>query len=51
MARKVNKKRTTGKKPRYVCKSCGLIVSVDKTCGCVDTCDIICCGRPMKEKR
>jgi len=34
----------------YVCSVCGLGVSVDRVCGCVDTCDIVCCGRPMKKK-
>ncbi len=33
---------------RYSCEVCGLIVSVDEACGCVDTCDIICCGKEMK---
>jgi hypothetical protein len=35
----------------YVCGVCGLAVSVDEECGCVDTCDIICCEKPMKKKR
>ena len=35
----------------YKCTVCGLVVSVDETCGCVDTCDLICCERPMKSKR
>jgi cell division septation protein DedD len=33
---------------RYSCEVCGLVVSVDETCGCVDACDIICCGKEMK---
>lgn len=32
----------------YVCGVCGLAVTVDEDCGCVDVCDIICCGKPMK---
>lgn len=32
----------------YVCGVGGLAVSVDEVCGCVDFCDIICCGKPMK---
>jgi len=32
----------------YECSVCGLAVSVDKVCGCVDTCDIMCCGEPME---
>ncbi len=33
------------------CGVCGIAVSVDEVCGCVDTCDIICCEKPMKLKR
>ena len=33
---------------RYSCEVCGLVVSVDEACGCVDACDIICCGEEMK---
>lgn len=35
----------------FVCGVCGLAVTVDEECGCVEVCDIICCGRPMKEKK
>ena len=35
----------------YVCGVCGLAVTVDEVCGCIDTCDIICCETPMKRKR
>jgi hypothetical protein len=35
----------------YSCSVCGLVVTVDETCGCVDTCDIICCNEPMKSKK
>lgn len=34
----------------YVCGVCGLSVTVDEECGCVDTCDIICCGQQMEPK-
>jgi len=30
------------------CGVCGLVVTVDEACGCVDVCEIICCGEPMK---
>jgi hypothetical protein len=33
---------------RYQCSVCGLAVTVDEVCGCVDYCDIICCGEQMK---
>ncbi len=32
----------------YKCEVCGLAITVDEACGCVDVCDIICCGKPMK---
>ena len=36
---------------QYKCSVCGLVVSVDETCGCVQQCDIICCDTQMKKKR
>ena len=35
----------------YKCSVCGLSVVVDEVCGYIDTCDIICCEKPMKPKR
>lgn len=35
----------------YECSVCGLAVTVDEVCGCVDYCDIICCEKPMKAKK
>ena len=32
----------------YSCDVCGLVVTVDEVCGCVDVCDIVCCGEPMQ---
>ena len=29
---------------------CGIEVEVKKVCGCVDECDLICCGKPMVKK-
>lgn len=64
-AKKTTLKKTTAKKmlkpagrkkeevapgDRYSCNVCGLIVSVDEDSGFVETCDIICCGKPMKTK-
>ncbi len=34
----------------YTCEVCGLAVTVDDLCGCVGTCDILCCDVPMKKK-
>ena len=33
---------------RYTCDVCGLAMRVEKTCGCTDFCDVICCGEQMK---
>lgn len=49
VAKKVSKKVAKGSK--YECEVCGLVVSVNETCGCVETCDIICCGEQMKTKK
>jgi hypothetical protein len=56
---KATKKAVAAKKPAlktskgdaYECGVCGLLVTVDETCGCADVCDIICCGKPMKIKK
>jgi hypothetical protein len=48
-ARKSPKKQKALKAgSRYQCSVCGLAVTVDEVCGCVDYCDIICCGEQMK---
>jgi hypothetical protein len=44
-------KKGVKKGDAYTCSVCGLAVSVDEVCGCVDTCDIICCEKPMKTKK
>jgi hypothetical protein len=44
-------KRGVKKGDVYQCGVCGLAVTVDEVCGCVDTCDIICCEKPMKSKK
>lgn len=52
MAKKIAKKTGGAKKgSRYVCRVCGLSVTVDNICGCIDACDIICCGRTMRAKK
>ena len=35
----------------YTCSVCGLAVKVDTLCGCVDTCDIVCCEKQMEPVR
>jgi hypothetical protein len=49
-ARKAAPRKQKEMKPGagYSCRVCGLMVTVDKVCGCVDYCDIICCGEQMK---
>lgn len=39
------------KSKRYACRVCGAVVSVDQTCGCANTYDIICCGKSMSKKK
>jgi hypothetical protein len=59
--KKATAKRATAKKvvargkskigDTYACGVCGLAVTVDDDCGCVEAHDIICCDTPMKRKR
>jgi hypothetical protein len=49
LATGITKKVKKGDK--YLCDVCGLVVSVDTVCGCVDMCDILCCGKAMKHKQ
>ncbi|MBP1695689.1 MAG: hypothetical protein H6Q41_877 [Deltaproteobacteria bacterium] len=44
-------KKVVKKGDVYKCGVCGLAVTVDEVCGCVDTCDIICCEKQMKPKK
>jgi len=50
-AEKAPSKKKIGKGDSYVCEVCGLAVLVDEVCGCVDACDIVCCSKPMKERK
>lgn len=36
---------------KYQCYVCGVAVTVDEVCGCVEEHDIICCDKPMKPKK
>ena len=49
MKKKESKKTKKQDKKKLKCDVCGLVVSVDELCGCVDVCDLICCGEQMKE--
>lgn len=44
-------KKGVKKGDAYQCNVCGLVVTVDEVCGCVDYCDIVCCEKPMKAKK
>jgi hypothetical protein len=48
--KKVSKKAVK-KGDTYKCTVCGLVVTVDEVCNCVDYCDLICCGKEMKAKK
>lgn len=50
-AAKSRSRAVTSRGDLYTCEECGLIVTVDEMCDCVDVCDIICCGEPMKFKK
>lgn len=43
--------KKTVKGESYNCEVCGLVVTVDEVCGCMEACDIICCDQPMKAKK
>lgn len=50
MAKKIKKIRSkskAGKKTKYTCEACGVVLSVDNPCLC-DSCDLVCCGQDMK---
>ena len=52
MVKKIAKKAAKSKKgSRYGCQVCGLVVTVDNLCGCLESCDIVCCGQEMKHKK
>ncbi len=47
----VKKKAGTIKGNKYTCQECGLVVTVDEVCNCVDVCDLVCCGEPMEQNK
>ncbi|MBI5048149.1 MAG: hypothetical protein HZB54_04290 [Deltaproteobacteria bacterium] len=51
-AKKSSKKKTGIKKgSKYVCSECGVVLVVDEVCGCLEVCDLICCGKQLKIKK
>ena len=49
--KKAAAKKNAVKGQSLECEVCGLAVTVDEDCGCVEACDILCCGEPMKAKK
>jgi hypothetical protein len=45
------KKAAAPKGATYACGVCGLAVTVDTACGCMETHGLICCGKAMKVKK
>jgi hypothetical protein len=45
------KTRRINRGDKYICGVCGLVVRVSKTCGCIDMCDLLCCGEQMTKKK
>lgn len=50
-AKKKTVKTKMKKGAKFACSVCGVAVRIDEVCGCVDMCDIVCCGRQMKPKK
>ena len=64
MATATKKKKTAGSKTKskatgskmkkgskYQCSVCGVAVTVDEVCGCVEEHNIVCCDKPMRPKK
>ena len=57
MAVKKTVKKTHAKKAgvkkgsKFVCSECGVVLVVDEVCGCLEVCDLICCGKQLKLKK
>ena len=48
---KTPSKRKSRAGDRYVCDACGLAITVDEDCCCMDPCDLLCCDMPMRKRR
>lgn len=42
--------KKTQKGAKYACRVCGLVVTVNETCGCSEAHELICCDKVMKSK-
>jgi hypothetical protein len=49
-SKRTGKVKKSVKGDKLVCGTCGLVVTVDNLCGCMDACDVICCGSEMQTK-
>jgi hypothetical protein len=36
---------------KYECEECGLVVLVENPCECDESCELVCCGEPMKQAK
>ena len=43
-------KPAAGKSERFVCSTCGLVVTVDPACSCDYVHEFVCCEKLMKKK-
>lgn len=49
---KSTKKNKLKKGEKFVCNECGLVISVEKPCGCEEDCySFVCCDEPMELKK
>jgi hypothetical protein len=49
--KKATAKKVSRNGQSLVCGVCGLSVTIDEDCGCIETHEILCCGEPMKERK
>ena len=50
-AKTVKRSAVVKKGSKYACSECGKVVTIDTACRCAETCEIMCCGSPMKLKK
>lgn len=49
--KKTPREKRKKKGDKLICKECGLVVTVDEVCDCVEACDLVCCGQEMQSKK
>lgn len=45
---KARQRGAMSKGDQLSCDVCGMVLTVDESCGCTDVCDVICCGEQMR---